>query len=85
MTLTTQTHGGISSETSGGIGANWRVPIRSNYGRAPYGRKNFFLHGGSYTGSAGCIDIGGGVFGDTMTDKVLKSIMEVEVNTLWAD
>jgi len=34
------------------------------------GRNNFFLHGGMFQGSAGCIDIGGGLHGDATTDFV---------------
>ncbi|MBT0893803.1 DUF2778 domain-containing protein [Geobacter hydrogenophilus] len=64
---------------------DWRAPIRTSSWSAPYGRKGFFLHGGTSPGSAGCIDIGGGVFGNSTTDRVLKSIKEVEVSTLWVD
>ncbi|WP_386082679.1 tlde1 domain-containing protein [Vreelandella sp. F11] len=41
-----------------------------------YGRDNFFLHGGSLPGSAGCIDIGGGLLGDKDTDTV-KTIIRM--------
>jgi hypothetical protein len=65
---------------------DWRVPIRSISGSpAPLGRGGSFLHGGSYSGSAGCIDIGGGIFGDASTDRVLKSLKETEVSELWVD
>jgi hypothetical protein len=40
-----------------------------------FGRSGFFLHGGQFAGSAGCIDIGGGVFGNKQTDQLLQDIM----------
>lgn len=36
----------------------YRVRLHEDMGTQTYGRKNFFLHGGSKDGSAGCIDIG---------------------------
>ena len=62
---------------------DWRVPLHAVTGTATYGRGGFFLHGGSKLGSAGCIDIGGGWFGDSSTNRVLSSIRESEVTRLW--
>lgn len=33
-----------------------------------------FIHGGSYTGSAGCIDVGGGLAGNDRTDLLKLGI-----------
>ena len=38
-------------------------------------RYGFFLHGGSMAGSAGCIDIGGGILGNESTDGLLKDLL----------
>ncbi|MDY6943524.1 MAG: DUF2778 domain-containing protein [Pseudomonadota bacterium] len=62
---------------------DWRVPLHSGNSTLTYGRDGFFLHGGMFEGSAGCIDIGGGWFGDTNTNRVLKSIRTSEVSELW--
>lgn len=37
-------------------------------------RDEFFLHGGSELGSAGCIDVGGGLKGNDNTKKLIKLI-----------
>lgn len=37
---------------------NYRVPLHPDAGTDTFGRSNFFLHGGTKPGSAGCIDIG---------------------------
>jgi RHS repeat-associated protein len=39
-----------------------------------YGRDNFFLHGGSFPGSAGCIDFGCGVNGNAVSNRLLRDI-----------
>lgn len=36
----------------------YRVPLHPDKGTNTHGRKNFFLHGGSEPGTAGCIDVG---------------------------
>ena len=36
----------------------YRTPLHPNEGTNTYGRNGFFLHGGRYPGSAGCIDVG---------------------------
>lgn len=65
---------------------DWRVAIRSPTGSPmSFGRGGFYIHGGRYPGSAGCIDIGGGILGDSSTDRVLKSLKETEVSELWVD
>ena len=54
---------------------DWRAPLKPIEGTTIFGRSGFFLHGGRKRGSAGCIDIGGGIFGDETTDKLLKDIL----------
>ena len=59
--------------------ADWgsfRVPIRPEAGTLVPGRdpSSFKLHGGRRPGSAGCIDVGGGIFGDSMTQRLLKDL-----------
>jgi len=54
---------------------DWRAPLAPNPGTNTFGRSGFFLHGGSLPGSAGCIDIGGGIFGNDSTDGLLRDIL----------
>jgi RHS repeat-associated protein len=56
----------------GGDWGDWRVRIYPNPGTQRFGRTGFYLHGGYFDGSAGCIDIGGGIFGD---DRLLKDLL----------
>ncbi len=51
------------------------MPLKPMEGVNIYGRDGFFLHGGSKEGTRGCIDIGGGAFGDETTDTVLKDLL----------
>ena len=61
---------------------DWRVPLLPAPGTPTFGRSGFFLHGGSTPGSAGCIDIGGGVSGDAATDRLLAVLKEANVSQL---
>ena len=61
---------------------SWRVPLHPNAGTNTYGRSGFFIHGGSDQGSAGCIDIGGGLFGSTETDTLRVMLEASGVITL---
>ena len=54
---------------------DWRVPLIPDAGTNTFGRSDFFLHGGSLPGSAGCIDFGGGIFGNSQTDQLLRDIL----------
>ena len=65
--------GDILRNTQGDWG-DWRVPLVPDRRTRTYGRSGFFLHGGSLPGSAGCIDIGGGLTGNALTDRVLRDI-----------
>jgi len=64
---------------------DWRVPVKAEPWNNANGRDGFFLHGGSLAGSAGCIDIGGGIHGDSTTDFVRDELRRdpdgiIEVN-----
>lgn len=61
---------------------DWRVPLHPQFCG---GRSGFFLHGGRTLGSAGCIDIGGGVFGDTVSHRALASIQRSHMSELWVE
>jgi hypothetical protein len=54
---------------------DWRVPVAANPGTDTFGRGGFFLHGGWSPGSAGCLDIGGGLFGNDVTNRVLGDLL----------
>lgn len=61
------------------------MPINAEPWNNAYGRDGFFLHGGNFPGSAGCIDIGGGIHGDATTDFVRDELRRdpdgiIEVN-----
>ena len=53
---------------------DFRIRLYSRGRTKTYGRSNFFIHGGMSPGSAGCIDVGGGVFGNKLTDKLKEMI-----------
>lgn len=54
---------------------DWRVSLHPDEGTQTFGRDGFFLHGGRYFGSAGCIDIGGGKYGDARTNQLLLDLL----------
>lgn len=56
----------------GGDWGDWRVRIYPLPGTNRHGRTGFYLHGGYFSGSAGCIDFGGGPFGN---DRLLNDIL----------
>jgi len=59
----------------GGDWGDWRAPLTPAPGTNTLGRSGFMLHGGFIPGSAGCIDVGGGVFGSDQTDQLLQDIL----------
>jgi len=65
---------------SPGDWGDWRIRIYAKLGTNTWGRDNFFIHGGSIKGSAGCIDVGGGLTGDQGTDKLLNIISSSLIN-----
>jgi len=62
---------------------DWRKSLHPVFGSVKHGRFGFFMHGGRFAGSAGCIDIGGGVFGNQITDKVKNTINNSDRSELW--
>jgi hypothetical protein len=63
----------LARNTQGDWG-DWRVRLHPKPMTNTFGRDNFFLHGGGLEGSAGCIDIGGGILGNSNTDRILNMI-----------
>jgi RHS repeat-associated protein len=63
----------IARNTKGDWG-DWRVALKPLAWTETHGRSGFFLHGGAIEGSAGCVDIGGGLFGNEQTDHLLNDI-----------
>jgi RHS repeat-associated protein len=53
---------------------DWRVPLVPLPGTNTFGRSGFFIHGGTLPGSAGCVDIGGGRFGNAQTTRLLGDL-----------
>ena len=62
---------------------DWRISLHPVFGTVKHGRSGFFMHGGRVRGSAGCIDIGGGIFGNKTTDRVKKTISNSDRSELW--
>jgi RHS repeat-associated protein len=61
---------------------SFRVPLREtqSYGTTPWHgwsspRSNFSLHGGRKPGSWGCVDVGGGIWGDSSTERLVRDLM----------
>lgn len=69
--------GDILRNWGAGDWGDWRLrfdPLPGNImpkGRTP----GFYLHGGAKPGSAGCIDMGGGMFGNEVTEKIKEEIL----------
>ncbi|MDH5731359.1 MAG: DUF2778 domain-containing protein [Gammaproteobacteria bacterium] len=61
---------------SPGDWGDFRIPIKSIGSGNRFGRSGFYIHGGSISGSAGCIDIGGGLFGNAST-KLFKQAVSM--------
>ena len=59
---------------------DWRVRIRPSGATNTRGRSGFFLHGGDTPGTRGCIDIGGGISGNTLTHRLKKDISATKGN-----
>ncbi len=65
--------GDLIRQTQGDWG-DWRIRLHPEAKTNTHGRDGFFIHGGSAEGSAGCIDIGGGLGGSNKTDIMLLAI-----------
>ncbi len=66
------------------------VPLEPSESNETFGRDGFYLHGGRWEGSKGCIDVGGGIFGDDRTNGLVEDLMgdadgTVEVKVLAGD
>jgi hypothetical protein len=61
---------------------DWRVRLHPAAPVTANARTNFFMHCGADTGSAGCIDIGGGLSGNTTTDRVKDAIERASNQTV---
>ena len=57
---------------------DWRIRLKPLQTTDTHGRDNFFIHGGDTKGSAGCIDIGGGILGNKQTDRLQKDILSAK-------
>jgi RHS repeat-associated protein len=64
----------LARELKGGDWGSFRTPLHPDPGTKTLGRSGFFLHGGMFSGSAGCIDVGGGLMGDKNTEKLIKDL-----------
>jgi RHS repeat-associated protein len=54
---------------------DWRVRIHPQPGNDTK-RENLFLHTGAIPGTQGCVDVGGGVSGSELTDRIRDAIKE---------
>lgn len=70
--------GDLARRTQGDWG-DWRVRLHPNGDTKTFGRDGFFIHGGDTSGSAGCIDVGGGVSGNNLTDRLRDAIQSSQV------
>lgn len=59
----------------GGDWGSWNAPLTPNPGTNTFNRNGFYMHEGMFPGSAGCIDVGGGMFGNDLTKQLLRDIL----------
>ncbi len=64
---------GAIGSLQGGLGEFPSIPA-SRHINGDYSRGGFFLHGGMWKGSAGCIDVGGGFKGNEGARKLVQAI-----------
>lgn len=62
---------------------DWRIPLHPSAGTATFGRDGFFIHCGVFDGSAGCIDVGGGLAGDPYTDYLKQALLLSQASEVW--
>lgn len=65
---------GAIGSLQGGLGEFPSIPA-SRHINVDYSRGGFFLHGGMRKGSAGCIDVGGGLLGNEGTKRLVQAIL----------
>ena len=61
--------------TGRGDWGSFRTQITPYPGTDTRGRGGFFMHGGAFEGSAGCIDVGGGFSGNANTNRLIADIL----------
>lgn len=61
---------------------DWLIKLHPEAHTNTYGRSGFHLHCGSYPGSAGCIDIGGGIRGNNITETLKSDILKSNQNKI---
>jgi hypothetical protein len=55
---------------------DWRMRLHPNPGTDTLGRPGgFYLHGGQRPGTIGCVDVGGGIYGNDLTDRLRQDIL----------
>ena len=59
----------------GGDWGSWNAPLTPNPGTNTRNRSGFYIHEGMFKGSAGCIDVGGGMLGNEITKQLLNDIL----------
>lgn len=59
---------------------DWRVPLMPLF---KTDRTGFFIHGGAFPGSGGCVDVGGGLTGNELTDRLRNDLLHDPDNTLY--
>lgn len=62
---------------------DWRIPLHPVFRGKTHGRSGFYMHGGGIAGSAGCIDVGGGIWGNKASDRVKTTISNSSRSELW--
>lgn len=70
--------GDLARRTQGDWG-DWRVRLHPGNTTTTFGRSGFFIHGGDTSGSAGCIDVGGGLLGNNLTERLRNAIQSSQL------
>lgn len=76
--LTDEGFWGDIKNLKNGDWGDWFVPLHPLPGTNTFGRSGFYIHGGMREGSAGCIDIGGLLFGNKETTFVEDIIIKTK-------
>ena len=62
---------------------DWRIRLHAAPETRTQDRTNLFLHCGLKRGSAGCIDVGGGLVGNKSTDQLKKALLNADRSELY--
>lgn len=76
------TVGAIARNTFFGDWGSFRIPLRPSKGTDTFSRSGFYIHGGDGKGTAGCIDIGGGTFGNEDTKRFIRILRSSKYNEI---